>query len=90
MDLSEALKTIFYVGVGASAEVIETAQKCVDKLAEKGEITVNKAKIFNEELKHNRQTEKMNEIFSEISAMSKDDREVLRRKLAELDDKEEA
>ena len=35
MDLSEALKTIFYVGVGASAEVIETAQKCVDKLAEK-------------------------------------------------------
>ena len=51
MEFGEGLKKIFLAGVGAVATTAETTKDIVDKLVEKGELTVEQGKVFNEELK---------------------------------------
>ena len=51
LNLTDGLKTIFLAGIGAVATGAEKGQEVVDKLVEKGELTVAQGKALNEELK---------------------------------------
>jgi polyhydroxyalkanoate synthesis regulator phasin len=51
-NLEDTLKNIFFAGVGAVSLSAEKSKKVIDKLVEKGEITVEQGKAMNKELKH--------------------------------------
>ena len=53
MEFGEGVKKIFLAGVGAAATTAETTKDIIDKLVEKGELTVEQGRGFNEELKRN-------------------------------------
>ena len=100
MDISEGLKKVFLAGVGAIATTADAAKDLVDTLVKKGEITVEQGRVLNEELKRSAK-EKMNDhvtvniikeykdVMSAVDHMPKEERDVLREKLAALE-KEEA
>ncbi len=50
--ITEALKSIFYAGVGAVAVTAEKSKEIIDSLVEKGQISVDQGKLLNKELKH--------------------------------------
>ena len=50
--LSDDLKKIFLAGVGAVSVTAEKSGELIDKLVEKGQLTVEQGKVLNEELKH--------------------------------------
>lgn len=95
--LGEDLKKILLAGVGAVAVTAEKSGELVEKLVEKGQLTVEQGKVLNEELKHNAK-EKVKTaldiddsaagIAAKMEGMSPDDLAVLRAKLEELDGKE--
>lgn len=100
MDISEGLKKVFLAGVGAIATTADAAKDLVDTLVKKGEITVEQGRVLNEELKRSAK-EKMNDhvtvniikeykdVMSAVDHMPKEERDVLKEKLAALE-KEEA
>ena len=51
-DLGDGVRKLFLVGVGAVATGAEKSAEIVNKLVEKGELTVAQGKAVNEELKH--------------------------------------
>ena len=51
-DLGDGVRKLFLVGVGAVATGAEKSTEIVNKLVEKGELTVAQGKAVNEELKH--------------------------------------
>jgi polyhydroxyalkanoate synthesis regulator phasin len=53
MNLSEDLKKIFLVTVGAVAITAEKSKQVIDELIKQGELTVEQGKVLNEELKRN-------------------------------------
>lgn len=48
----DGLKTVLLAGIGAMATTAEKSQEILNKLVEKGEITVEQGKALNKELKH--------------------------------------
>ena len=91
-DLEKALRNVAYAGVGVAALAVEKAGEVGKVLVEKGEIAVEQGKQFNEELQQKLQDaaqKRHEERFNDtISAMSAQEREDLRRRLAELDELE--
>lgn len=96
--LSDDLKKIFLAGVGAVAVTAEKSGEMIDKLVEKGQLTVEQGKVLNEELKHSaKQTVKnafdlddsAESIAKRMDSMSQEELAVLRAKLAALDRSEE-
>lgn len=96
MDLSEGLRKIFLAGVGAVAATAETAKDVVDKLVEKGEITVEQGRVLNEELKRSTKekvkdyvtihvTRNYEDAFAAVDHMDADERARLREKLEALE-----
>ena len=51
-ELSDDMKKIIFAGIGAVAAVGEKTGEVADKLVKKGEETVRKGRLANEELKH--------------------------------------
>lgn len=51
-DLGEGVRKLFLLGVGTVATGAEKSTEIVNKLVEKGELTVAQGKAVNEELKH--------------------------------------
>ena len=51
--LSDDMKKLFLLGIGAAAVTAEKARDMVDHLVEKGELSIEQGKVLNEELKHN-------------------------------------
>ena len=51
--LSDDMKKLFLLGIGAAAVTAEKARDMVDYLVEKGELSIEQGKVLNEELKHN-------------------------------------
>lgn len=49
-DVTESLKKVFLIGVGAVATGIEKSQELIDDLVKKGELTVEQGKELNVEL----------------------------------------
>ncbi|WP_283674144.1 phasin family protein [Butyricicoccus sp. Marseille-Q5471] len=95
---SDDLKKIFLAGVGAVAVTAEKSGEMIDKLVEKGQLTVEQGKVLNEELKHNAKKTVKNvfdlddsaeSIAKRMDSMSQEELAVLRAKLAALDRSEE-
>ena len=91
-DYGKVLRNVAYAGVGVAALAVEKAGEVGKVLVEKGEIAVEQGKQFNEELQQKlqdaaqkRQEERFNET---VSSMTAQEREELRRRLAELDELE--
>jgi len=55
LHIGDGLHKVFLAGIGALATGVEKGQEIVDGLVKKGELTVEQGKIFNTELKRNRQ-----------------------------------
>lgn len=95
---SDDLKKIFLAGVGAVAVTAEKSGEMIDKLVEKGQLTVEQGKVLNEELKHNAKKtvknafdldDSVESIAKRMDSMSQEELAVLRAKLAALDRSEE-
>ena len=48
--LSDDMKKLFLLGIGAAAVTAEKARDMVDYLVEKGELSIEQGKVLNEEL----------------------------------------
>ena len=99
MLFGNEMKKVFLAGVGAVASTVEMGQKVIDKLVEKGELTIQQGKILNEELKHNFENNKKDlkkgavkegiNILDDIEKLSKDELKKLKEKLMDLEKKSE-
>ncbi|MGE4548499.1 MAG: phasin family protein [Intestinibacillus sp.] len=96
-ELGNDLRKILLAGIGAVAVTAEKSEEVVKELVKRGELTIEQGKALNEELKHKiKETvqEKRAEFSASmasvnVEAMSREEREDLKRKLAELDAKEQ-
>lgn len=96
-ELGNELRKILLAGIGAIAVTAEKSEEVVKELVKRGELTVEQGKALNEELKHKIKDtvqEKRAEFSAAVAsvnveAMSQEERENLKRKLAELDEKEQ-
>lgn len=96
-NLTENVKKVMLIGIGAMASTAEKSKEIVDDLVKKGELTVEQGKTLNEELKHNlkeklnnvvsteKETVKCDDIISGMDSMSADELEAIKAKLAELE-----
>lgn len=88
-NLSEELKKILLIGIGAAATTVEKSKDIVDELVKKGELTIEQGKALNEELKHNlaKKIEKpvsTDQIAKDLEKMNPDDLEILKQKIEAL------
>ena len=72
-NLSEDLKKIFLVGVGAAAVTAEKSKELIDELVRKGTFTVEEGKKLNEELKYHRKEVQMNNLKEKVNKMSEEE-----------------
>ncbi len=99
MLFGDEMKKVFLAGVGAVASTVEAGQKVIDKLVEKGELTIQQGKVLNEELKRDFNDTKDNlksgaikegiNILNDIEKLSKDELKKLKEKLTDLEKKSE-
>ena len=99
MLFGDEMKKVFLAGVGAVASTVEAGQQVIDKLVEKGELTIQQGKVLNEELKHNLENYKDDlkngvvkegiNILDNIEKLSKDEIKKLKEKLIDLENKSE-
>lgn len=91
-NLGKALTTAAFAGVGLAALAGEQICKAGKVLAEKGEIYVAQGKKYGEELQQKLQEDarrRQDERFDQqVSALDAEQRDALRRRLAELDELE--
>ncbi|MDU2952015.1 MAG: aspartyl beta-hydroxylase [[Clostridium] innocuum] len=85
--ISEDIKKIMLAGIGA---VATTAEKSIDALVKKGELTVEQGKILNEELKHDlreklRTPADTESIRKDLEKVSRDDLAMLKAHIEELE-----
>mgnify|MGYP006368836987 FL=1 len=94
MGVSEDMKKIMLAGIGAVATTVEKSQDLVDKLIEKGELTVEQGKAINEELKRKKksedrkqkqQTEKATAIIEQLENLSEEELAAVKKKLSEME-----
>ena len=89
-DFGKALTNVAFAGVGLAALAAEQVVKAGKVLAEKGEIYVEQGKRYGEELQQKLQEDaqrrREEQLEQRISAMDAQEREALRRRLAELDE----
>ena len=95
--LSEEMKKIVLIGIGAVASTAECSQQLVEKLVKKGELTVEQGKVLNEELKHNIKdvfstdsktsstAETESDLLEQARQLNPEQRAELQRKLAEME-----
>ena len=88
-NINNGIKKALYAGVGLAAASADAVGKAVDSLAVKGEETVQKSKAMNEELKRKRDAAKeaVREVAGALEKMTKEELEVIREKLAEIEKK---
>ena len=94
MGISEDMKKIMLAGIGAVATTVEKSQDLVDKLIEKGELTVEQGKAINEELKRKKkstdleqkqQTEKATLIIEQLESLNEEELAAVKKKLSEME-----
>ena len=94
MGVSEDMKKIMLAGIGAVATTVEKSQDLVDKLIEKGELTVEQGKAINEELKRKKksedleqkqETEKATAIIEQLENLSEEELAAVKKKLSEME-----
>ena len=74
MDFGEDLKKLFLAGVGATAVTAEKSEELLNKLVERGELTVEQGKVLNQELRHTvkEKTEEFKEKAEELKSKAED------------------
>lgn len=91
-DIGKVLTNIGLAGVGLAAIAVEQAGKAGKVLVEKGAVAVEEGRKYGAELQEKYQQDaqrRREEQFDrQVSQMDADQREALRRRLAELDDLE--
>ena len=96
MEFGEGVKKIFLAGVGAAATTAERTKDIIDKLVEKGELTVEQGRGFNEELKRNAKdkikehvsvnvTKNFSDAFDSVENMSAEELQKLKERIAEVE-----
>lgn len=92
MGINDDMKKGILAGIGAVATTVEKSQEIVDTLIKKGQITVEQGKVLNEELKRavkERQPkdtpEQATSIVDQLDQLSKEEIEVIKKKLAEME-----
>ena len=96
MEFGEGVRKIFLAGVGAAATTAETTKDIIDKLVEKGELTVEQGRGFNEELKRNAKdkikehvsvnvTKNFSDAFDSVENMSAEELQKLKERIAEVE-----
>ena len=78
-SLGEDLKKIMLAGIGAVAVTSEKSMELIDDLVKKGQVTVEKGKELNEELKRNIKT-KVQDTINEhvnVTVVTKEDENIL-------------
>lgn len=86
MDLTNEMKKIFLMGIGAAATTAEKSKEIIDNLIEKGELTVEQGKALNEELKY-KFANSANELIDKIETMSDNELAKIKEKIAEVERK---
>lgn len=93
MNLQDEMRKVFLAGVGAVATTAEKAQELVEKLVEKGELTVSQGKDLNEELKKNfkdkagKAMEKTEQLIDKVDTLSSEQLKKLKEKIEQLENK---
>ena len=87
-QLSDNIKKLLLLGIGAAALTAEKSKEMIDELVKKGELTVDQGKVINEELKHKASEKVADAMINRVEKLSKEERDILRRKLSELDQEE--
>jgi polyhydroxyalkanoate synthesis regulator phasin len=80
-QIEELFKNLAMTGIGAVAIGYEKAQKIVNELIKRGEMTVEEGKVFNAELQKRLRKEPMKAEDVDLDAMSPEERAELLRKL---------
>ena len=57
--LSEDMKKIVLLGVGAAALTAEKSKELIEELVKKGELSIEQGKVLNEELRQKCRTQRM-------------------------------
>lgn len=86
MDLSNEMKKIFLMGIGAAATTAEKSKEIIDSLIEKGELTIEQGKTLNEELKHNL-CNNFESLLDKVENMSDKEISKIKEKIAEVEKK---
>lgn len=93
-DIGEMMKKVLLAGIGAVAATAEGAQKLVEEMVKKGEVTLEQGKALNEELKHSVKSaikdnvtviDEKTPLDQRMELMSEDELKVIREKLNQLD-----
>ena len=87
--LSEDMKKLVLLGIGAAALTAEKSKELIDELVKKGELSIEQGKVLNEELKHRvRETiadakettarQRMEKLQEQVKQLSKEELEALK------------
>ena len=99
LDLGENLRKLILAGVGVAAVTKEKGADVLNELVKKGELTVERGKILNEELKRDaaakvkeavaniQSPEPVEKIMGRVDDMTPEERAALKAKLEEADRK---
>lgn len=90
-ELEQEMKKVFLAGIGALALTAEKAEALLKELVQKGELTVEQGKVLNEELNYQRAApakEKQASPLDRVEQLSREERNALKKKLEELEEKE--
>lgn len=64
--ISDTLRKVFLTGIGAAAATAEKSKEVIDRLVEKGELTIDQGKVLNEELRQNLKEHAKNSAFDSV------------------------
>ena len=86
-SITKEIRKLLMAGLGAAAEGKEQGEKLLDRLAEKGEATLQQGKVMNEELKRSiRRTlseeEKAADVLKAVDDMDAEQLEALKARIA--------
>lgn len=86
--VSEALKKVFYAGIGAAAVAVEKTGDVLDKLEEKGQQAVQEGKATSGELRQKMSAvgSSVKDVLDTLEKMSREQIQQIREKLADMGD----
>lgn len=93
MSMQDDMKKVLLAGLGAVAITAEKSKELVDEFVKRGQITIDQAKVLNEELRrcHEKKPEAATaaapSLVNQLNSMSAEEIEVLKAKLAEMETK---
>lgn len=86
--ISDALKKVFYAGIGATAVAVEKTGEVLDKLEEKGQHAMKEGRAAGGELRQKMSAvgSSMKDVLDTLEKMSKEQIQQLKEKLADVGD----